>query len=174
MALTKAERSARWRAAHPDRAIAYRKSERGRETARMATARWRARHPTAKKIKPTRVAELAPEEQRKKNREYMRNWQARASGTTACTDFPPPPLDNRCQKCRKLCNDTGSKDRLHLDHDHETGAFRGWLCIRCNMGIGQLGDTREGLLTALAYLDGELPWQKHPLPGINGALGFGV
>jgi hypothetical protein len=41
------------------------------------------------------------------------------------------------------------------------------------MGIGQLGDTREGLMTAVAYLDGELPWQTNSLPGVNGTLGFG-
>jgi hypothetical protein len=42
------------------------------------------------------------------------------------------------------------------------------------MGIGQLGDTCEGVQTAVAYFDNELPWQAHPFPGINGALGFGV
>lgn len=42
---------------------------------------------------------------------------------------------------------------LALDHDHETGAFRGWLCFFCNSGIGKLGDTVAGLRRALAYLE---------------------
>lgn len=42
---------------------------------------------------------------------------------------------------------------LHLDHDHATGAFRGWLCSRCNVGIGMLGDDIAGLKRAIAYLE---------------------
>jgi hypothetical protein len=41
---------------------------------------------------------------------------------------------------------------LCLDHNHETGKFRGWLCDNCNTGIGKLGDTVEGLERAIAYL----------------------
>jgi len=40
-----------------------------------------------------------------------------------------------------------------LDHDHETGAFRGWLCRNCNSGLGFLGDNAEGLGGALMYLN---------------------
>jgi hypothetical protein len=35
--------------------------------------------------------------------------------------------------------------RLHLDHDHETRRFRGWLCLRCNVLLGALGDTVQGI-----------------------------
>jgi Recombination endonuclease VII len=45
------------------------------------------------------------------------------------------------------------KGRLHLDHDHATGAFRGWLCMCCNTAIGKLGDTVEGLNRAVAYIE---------------------
>lgn len=41
---------------------------------------------------------------------------------------------------------------LVLDHDHETGAGRGWLCSTCNSGLGKLGDTIEGLQRAIVYL----------------------
>lgn len=44
------------------------------------------------------------------------------------------------------------EEYLHVDHDHETGAVRGLLCRRCNTGMGQLGDTVEGLQRALDYL----------------------
>ena len=40
----------------------------------------------------------------------------------------------------------------NIDHDHSTGAFRGWLCRRCNVGIGLLGDSVEGLERAIRYL----------------------
>lgn len=54
------------------------------------------------------------------------------------------------------CNCCGTKpqhyDKLQLDHCHETKIFRGWLCRSCNLGLGQLGDTLEGVEKALAYL----------------------
>jgi transposase-like protein len=42
--------------------------------------------------------------------------------------------------------------RIHIDHDHETQVVRGILCVNCNTGIGRLGDSVEGLLQAVAYL----------------------
>ena len=42
--------------------------------------------------------------------------------------------------------------RLVIDHCHREGSFRGWLCRGCNVSIGGLGDTAEGVRRALAYL----------------------
>ena len=53
-----------------------------------------------------------------------------------------------CQCCERKLD--GSE--VHLDHDHITGSFRGWLCRRCNTGIGSLGDNIEGLEQAITYL----------------------
>lgn len=39
-----------------------------------------------------------------------------------------------------------------MDHDHDTETFRGWICEKCNIGIGKLGDTLEGLTKAVEYL----------------------
>ena len=36
-----------------------------------------------------------------------------------------------------------------IDHDHDTGEFRGWLCNNCNTGLGAMGDTIEGLERAI-------------------------
>lgn len=52
------------------------------------------------------------------------------------------------RKC-KLC---GRKVRLVLDHCHDTGRLRGFICQRCNLGIAALGDNAQGLLKALRYL----------------------
>lgn len=82
-------------------------------------------------------------------------------------------IDNRCKACikkqTKLRNELKNKfnhlktdvcdccgnihhKSLVLDHDHDTLAFRGWICEPCNHGIGKLGDNIEGLEKALAYL----------------------
>lgn len=45
-----------------------------------------------------------------------------------------------------------STARRHLDHCHETGNVRGWLCSTCNFGLGKLGDNIDGILRALYYL----------------------
>lgn len=45
------------------------------------------------------------------------------------------------------------KQSMALDHDHVTGKFRGWICARCNVGLGLLGDNIEGLQAAIAYLN---------------------
>ena len=63
------------------------------------------------------------------------------------------PCPNFCECCGR------PHSNLRYDHDHETGAFRGWLCDNCNTAIGKLGDTVDGLQRAIEYLRGELPWQ---------------
>jgi hypothetical protein len=36
------------------------------------------------------------------------------------------------------CELCGQVKNLQLDHDHETGCIRGWLCVRCNIALGWL------------------------------------
>jgi|ERR1035441_1997480 hypothetical protein len=45
------------------------------------------------------------------------------------------------------------KERLSIDHDHETGKFRGLLCADCNLIIGWAHDDVKQLLGAVAYLE---------------------
>jgi hypothetical protein len=42
---------------------------------------------------------------------------------------------------------------LACDHDHQTGEVRGWLCKKCNVGLGLLGDNIAGIRSMLAYLE---------------------
>jgi hypothetical protein len=56
--------------------------------------------------------------------------------------------ENRVGRCA-LCPYAGL---LVCDHDHTTGLTRGWLCRKCNTGLGKLGDTVESVGRALAYL----------------------
>lgn len=59
------------------------------------------------------------------------------------------PRAARCECCGKPPEDHRA---LAFDHCHDSGDFRGWLCDNCNVGIGKLGDTIEGVKKALAYL----------------------
>lgn len=44
------------------------------------------------------------------------------------------------------------KSRLHIDHCHLTGRFRGWLCDRCNRGLGYFRDNPTLLEKSIEYL----------------------
>jgi hypothetical protein len=83
-------------------------------------------------------------EQRRAYNDRYRDWARRAAGLPA----PTRPCPDVCE----LCGRPPKGRAMALDHDHETGAFRGWLCSPCNIGIGALGDNLEGLLRAVEYL----------------------
>ena len=50
------------------------------------------------------------------------------------------------------CSICESKERLVLDHCHNSGKIRGVLCRTCNTGIGHLRDSPELVSRALYYL----------------------
>ncbi len=66
-------------------------------------------------------------------------------------ECPARPVDNRCQCCHEI-----SSKRLVLDHDHATGAFRGWICGGCNLGSAK-PDNVSWLQMRIAYLESP-PW----------------
>ncbi|WP_425457694.1 endonuclease VII domain-containing protein [Catellatospora sichuanensis] len=59
-------------------------------------------------------------------------------------------LDRRCPICQE--DPSLLKKGWAIDHCHETGAFRGIICTRCNAGIGGLGDTAQSVEKAIGYL----------------------
>ena len=80
-------------------------------------------------------------------------------------------LDARCRSCVKKHSKVRGK--LHkkapikpevceccgkipiqwcLDHDHSDDTFRGWICTKCNTGLGKLGDNLDGVIKAVNYL----------------------
>jgi hypothetical protein len=38
------------------------------------------------------------------------------------------------------------------DHNHDSKTFRGWLCRKCNLGLGNFDDNIEFLQSAISYL----------------------
>ena len=75
---------------------------------------------------------------------YKNNWgyfkKCRSCHNVQCNEqkarrklYPHPPT-NVCFICRK-------DGKLVLDHSHETGFVRGWLCGRCNSTLGVLGES---------------------------------
>jgi Recombination endonuclease VII len=61
-------------------------------------------------------------------------------------------LDSQNGTCA-ICKATdGGKYGFAVDHNHDTGAVRGILCISCNTGLGRFGDSLPLLETAATYL----------------------
>jgi len=58
--------------------------------------------------------------------------------------------DGLCDICH--AEPSGGRPWLYVDHDHKTGAFRGFLCGRCNVGLGHFLDDPRKLRSAIDYL----------------------
>ena len=48
---------------------------------------------------------------------------------------------------------TGRSKRLAIDHDHQTGKFRGLLCGTCNLVLGKFQDDQSRFRQAAIYLE---------------------
>lgn len=56
-------------------------------------------------------------------------------------------------RCAICGDEPGDGKRLHVDHDHETGAIRDILCQPCNLSLGNAKDDPARLLAMVAYLE---------------------
>lgn len=70
-------------------------------------------------------------------------WKA----CTASVDELVPLFTTSCQICSKEVGNA-----ICLDHDHTTGAFRGFLCSGCNSVVGHCGENLEILKRVIEYL----------------------
>jgi len=57
----------------------------------------------------------------------------------------PRPKPIQCEIC-------GGLGRICYDHDHKTGKFRGWICLRCNVAIGMVKENTETLMALADYI----------------------
>ena len=68
-----------------------------------------------------------------------------------------PNEDYSCAICNRNLKELGKygQTRLQnwvLDHCHDTNTFRGWVCHKCNTGLGGFSDSLTILKEAVRYL----------------------
>lgn len=107
----------------------------------IAIKAWDKRNP-GEGLRRSRKWQKAHPERAKEN--TRRSWRKRNG-----VPFATRPCPANCESCSRVL-EGGIK--THLDHCHITGVFRGWLCNRCNRGLGYFGDSIEGIEKALTYL----------------------
>lgn len=108
---------------------------------------WNARNKRWRDAHPGQATEYK-RRWRERNSEYARNrhLEARYGVTAEKVDALIEEQEGRC----RICN---NERPLVVDHDHDTGRFRGLLCQQCNAMLGMVGDDPEVLRRAIDYLE---------------------
>lgn len=93
------------------------------------------------------------------NKTREMNWKKASILNSDGSQFTTIDYDRAYQvqqgRCaNKVCNKHQSElpMRLHTDHDHITGLFRGLLCVNCNHAIGSAKESRKVLCGLIKYL----------------------
>jgi hypothetical protein len=126
-----------WRKRNAERIAAYKKAWRAAnlEHAREYLRNYRRTHPRG-----PRPAESRP-----------RHGGSRASRRALIRNHFLAEQDGLCGICRGAIKP--EPKQAAIDHDHATGQVRGFLCRRCNVGLGFFGDSADLLRAAAAYLE---------------------
>jgi hypothetical protein len=134
----------RWQARNKEKVKAnaeiYRKTEAGRAKRAAAHKAWRDRN-------PERFAELRKVWRKNNKRSISEsnklNCQRR---NKRLLTLMGRPMSNECE----ICSITGV--RLHADHCHRTGIYRGWLCNNCNLALGNAKDNVQTLMKMVEWV----------------------
>jgi hypothetical protein len=121
-----------------------------RHTCRLCTNKYKVKH---NKAIHERVIELRKQYKPKFeiiHRKY--NLQSKYGITPEDYKRMLVEQDNKCAICNRSQEEF--KKKFSVDHNHETGAVRGLLCIPCNIKLAAL-DNKEFLRKATIYLQKE-------------------
>lgn len=124
--------------------------ERNREYQRQYQAEWRKANPELSQAYSQRYLD-----KKRQDPEYLQQRRDRALKyayglTRGQVDAMRAAQNDLCAICQQA--HVGSGTRLHVDHNHDTGAIRALLCGKCNTLIGLANDSPARLEQAAAYL----------------------
>lgn len=125
---------------------------------------WYSKNKQTVKVRSTAWRKLHPENRRRNlsewrsKRKFLTALQSSRSAAKKHNFIPCIATVKNIEKSYtgfcKLCKrpESDFPVRLHMDHNHETGKFRGWLCKNCNAMLGNSHDSPELLEKAAQYL----------------------
>ena len=128
--------NATWQRANPDKH-------------RASNAKWREANPGSYSA----WCKANPEKKRASNVAWRKAnpSKTRASATAYARRVRGIPTPTRPQPT--FCEISGCpRAATHVDHDHQNGVFRGWLCATHNLGLGAIGDTLKAAQATVDYL----------------------
>lgn len=114
--------------------------------AAYTSARWATRSPAEKR--KLKAVSRAKEKKSPAYRLQMIRKSIRLLGLDFERDLIMAALE-KTSACA-ICGNTPK--RLRIDHDHDTGKYRGLLCDNCNIGLGHFKDSPDRLRKAILYL----------------------
>lgn len=157
-----AQRSKKWREAHPDYMKKYMQEYRPEhlEEMRENDRRYHAEHREENNKKRREWARLNPEKDkaatdrwRAEHPDHLKNYWLMKNYGLSLDQYNEKLLAQGgvCAICKGLPNRNGHK-YFHVDHDHKTGTVRKLLCHRCNTMLGLAKDNAQILEAATEYL----------------------
>lgn len=99
--------------------------------------------------KPCKSAYMHEYSQRNPGSNFLRNLRRTCKKVGITIDQYYETItsqDGLCAICKR------QPDKFCIDHDHQTGKFRGLLCSPCNIALGGFEDKVELVESALEYL----------------------
>ena len=94
-------------------------------------------------------AECLSQGQAKRRTKYSTSYRLRRNERIA--GRPSPAACDVCGSSNSP--NRNGKNRMHFDHCHKTGVFRGWICGSCNRIIGLAKDDPRRLRALADYLE---------------------
>ncbi|MGH8743486.1 MAG: endonuclease VII domain-containing protein [Burkholderiales bacterium] len=111
-----------------------------RDKANATRVRWIAKNPEKHEALRKRLAKRAREKFRRDT-----------FGTDGNDLFDAQ--DGRCDICRQtMIRYARGRFAAQLDHDHDTGKLRGWLCRSCNLALGLFEEDLVRMQRAIEYI----------------------
>lgn len=80
-----------------------------------------------------------------KTEEKANAWKGGLTNLQKLENIAGRKKPNKCELC-------GRKGRICFDHDHKTGKFRGWICIKCNSTLGMVEESTRILNLIIKYI----------------------
>jgi recombination endonuclease VII len=139
-----------WADANREARAAYMREYAQKNRERLREHKRRYREANREKIR-----EASRQSIRDENGELTTTYKERLEGKTAkwrqsLVDLAGRPRPEVCDICG---GPPDPKKGMHFDHCHQTGKFRGWLCRKCNLMLGNAEDDPARLRAGAAYLE---------------------